>query len=127
MQNSDAINSQVNASRADSSAAIFEMTNMWLETVIEHPGIMRDLHSTKSLKSTEESRLIAWMRSMWGVREFIWRQHRDGVVDQATFESAMDQRWFFETLRGREWWDATAVGTFDPEFVDLINNQYRDK
>ena len=124
-RNTDAINAQVIASEAESKAATFEVLNKSFEQIIEYPEIMVDLHSTKSLKSEEESRLIAWMVSLWDTREFAWLQYRDGIIDQASFDTYIDQRWFFATERGREWWDANAVSNYDPEFVELINSQYR--
>ena len=125
-QNTDAINAQLVANRGEARAAIWEQVTSALILQTENPRIMMNLRSAGDLSAEEQGELDSFLILMWGTREFVWLQYRDGVVDEATYKTIMDERHLFTLPRVSEWWDERAATFYDPEFVELINSQYRD-
>jgi hypothetical protein len=124
-QNTDAINAQLIANRAESRAAIFELVSQAVEQTVEHPDISVSLHSTGPLTPEAEAKMDNWLTGFWAAREFLWLQYQDGVIDQATFESIIDGGGILALPRVSDWWDRSAAMLYDPDFVRLINTRYR--
>ena len=125
-QNTDAINAQLVANRGEARAAIWEQVTAGLVLETENPRIQMNLRSVGDLSEEEQTELQTYLILLWGTREFVWLQYRDGVVDEATYKTIMDERHLFTLPRVSEWWDERAATFYDPEFVELINSQYRD-
>lgn len=125
-QNTDAINAQIQASRAESRAAIWELAFKSIDQSIANPSISINLESTEVLSAEDEAQLFDYLIGFWATREFVWLQYRDGVVDEKTYKAMMDERLMFDFPKVASWWDEFALEYFDSEFVELINTQYRN-
>ena len=125
-QNTDAIDAQLVANRAEARAAIWTLVSKSSEYAIAQPRIGKNLKSTEMLSDEDQQVLFDWLVVFWGTREFVWLQFRDGVVDQSTYETIMDQRILLANPRVSEWWDEWAVQLYDPDFVKVIDDHYRN-
>lgn len=125
-QNTEAIHAQLVANRAEARAAIWALVSKSNDYAIAEPRIKLSLYKNEAMTDEEESQMIDWLTDFWGTREFVWLQYRDGVVDEATYKTIIDERFMFGFPRVSEWWDEYAHQIYDPDFVELINSEYRD-
>jgi hypothetical protein len=124
-QNTEAINAQLLATKAESRAAIWEMVYTSLDQLVANPRISIALGTSEKLSEEEQQQVSDWLVGFWGTREFVWLQYQDGTIDQKTFEAIIDERHFLQLPRVSLWWDESAHIAYDPEFVELINSDYR--
>jgi len=62
--------------------------------------------------------MLAFIR----MREYEWLQYRNGVLDQATWETYRGAiAGNLSNPRSRRWWQETAQRYFDPGFVEEVN------
>ena len=125
-QNTDAIDAQLVANRAEARAAIWALVSKSTEYTIAQPRIGQNLKSTEMLSDEDQQVVFDWLVVFWGTREFVWLQFRDGVVDESTYKTIMDQRILLANPRVSEWWDQWAMQLYDPDFVKVINDRYRN-
>ena len=125
-QNTDAIDAQLVANRAEARAAIWALVSKSSEYTIAQPRIGQNLKSTEMLSDEDQQVVFDWLVVFWGTREFVWLQFRDGVVDESTYKTIMDQRILLANPRVSEWWDQWAMQLYDPDFVKVINDRYRN-
>ena len=76
-----------------------------LQSLIDYPEIWL-LYWKEKLTAEEQSRLHSFLIRALRFREFIWRQHKLGLLDKETFETyivVVAQQ--LSTERNRFWWD----------------------
>ena len=93
-----------------------------VESLIQHPDIWL-MFWKEELTDLERSRLHSFMLRALRFREYIWRQHKLGLLDKDTFETyilVVTQQ--LSSKRTRDWWNSYKLsGTFDPEFIKLVD------
>lgn len=96
--------------------------NTEIESLIEHPEIWLLMWKEK-ITAEEQSRIHFFLVRSLRFREFIWRQHKTGLLDKETFEtyfSVVAQT--LSTERSKSWWDSYKnSGIFDSEFVEMVD------
>ena len=125
-QNTEAIHAQLVANRAETRAAIWALVTKSNDYIIDEPGILLSLFTNEGMTDEKELQMNQWLIQFWGSREFVWLQYRDGVVDESTYKTIIDERYMFEYPRMSEWRDKTAHHIYDPDFVEPVNSEYRD-
>ena len=122
-QNTDALNAQLGSNRVAARAAIFELAMKPVEYRMNSPRIYRNLNSSEELSIEEEGEMDGYIQGIWVAREFVWLQFKDGVLDEATFETMMDDVRFLDNYRHSDWWDNRAAAVLDADFVEYINSR----
>ena len=120
-QNTDALNAQLGSNRVAARAAIFEIALKPVDYRMNSPRIYRNLNSTEELSIEEEGELDGYIQGIWVAREFAWLQYQDGALDEATFETVMEDVAFLDNHRHRQWWNTRAAAVLDAEFVEYVN------
>lgn len=97
--------------------------NAEVETLIEHPEIWLMMWKDK-LSPEEQSRIHWFLIRAMRFREFIWRQHKMGLLDKVTYESYIGVvAQTLSTERSKVWWNSYKhSGIFDPEFIELVED-----
>lgn len=110
-------------SQSQTRTDLRHLSNVEVSQLVEHPDIWLLMWKDK-LAPEEQSRLHSFLIGAIRFREFIWRQFKMGLLDRATFEGyirVVPQMLSFQ--RTRKWWDDYGqTGTFDPEFVDYVED-----
>jgi uncharacterized protein YbaA (DUF1428 family) len=125
-QNTDALNAQLGSNRVVARAAIFELGIKPVEFRMNSPRIYANLRSSESLSIEEEGELDGYIQTIWVAREFVWLQYKDGSLDEATFETMMDDVRLLSIPRMREWWDDNSNAIFEPDFVEYMNTRFQN-
>jgi hypothetical protein len=94
-----------------------------LSMQLDNPHIYPFVHDVSSLTDAQKQQLSTWLVAFSRVREGIWLQYVNGVIDERTLDSYMAPFVAVMSLaHTREWWRRrTARGVFDQEFVDNVN------
>jgi hypothetical protein len=122
-QNTDALNAQLGSNRVAARAAIFELAMKPVEYRMNSPRLYRNLNSSEELSIEEEGEMDGYIQGIWVAREFVWLQFKDGALDEATFETMMDDVTFLDNYRHSDWWDNRAAAVLDADFVEYINSR----
>jgi hypothetical protein len=96
-----------------------------LYKIVDYPEIFDAFHK-ETLTREEKIRLNEWLIADLRGREFEWMQHRDGSIDQGTFESykaAVTVN--LGTPRTRNWWQVNRP-LFDPKFAEFVDSVIRE-
>ena len=109
-------------SKGQTRTELRHMAQSEVYKVIEQPDIMKS-YSKEVLTEDEKVRLHAWLINGMRLREFIWRQHQQGLLDSQTFENYMQALLvILASDRTRQWWDKFKTVGFDLNFVALVDN-----
>lgn len=113
------------AAHATARTAIWQINQMTTASLIRVPRIAVSMRKPGLLTLEEKTELFSWLVSYYGVREFVWLQYRDGVVDQRTFDTYLDGIENQLVLpRNLSWWRKFSDTMYDPEFVNFVNAKY---
>ncbi len=110
------------AVNAEARATQWQLQTAMLDHLIENPSIQ--LMWTQSEALTDEQKVVLgnFLFEFFGQREFMYLQHRSGVIDEATMETIMsDVVQILVYPRIKHWWDLTSDFYFDGDFVRLVN------
>ena len=113
------------ATFAETRTAIWQINQMTSASLIQVPRIAVSMRKPELLTLEEKTELFSWLVSFYGVREFVWLQYKDGVVDESTFTTYLDGVENQLVLpRVYSWWQKFGNNMFDPKFVEFVNAQY---
>lgn len=113
------------ATYAETRTAIWQINQMTTASLIQVPRIAVSMRKPGLLTLEEKTELFSWLVSFYGVREFVWLQYRDGVVDQSTFDTYLDGVENQLVLpRNIAWWKKFGDTMYDPGFIELVNAKY---
>jgi len=126
-----------NALYAQSRQAILEAALQEIAMQAEYPELSLNIIKKEPLSPAEQVRLDAWLSLILRVREFAWLQYRNGIIDEAQWETEMAVIVFiFDAERNRVWWNNAGrnyVGQTFQNFIDGIiagtpatNEMWRD-
>jgi len=112
------------ATHATTRTAIWQINQMTTASLIEVPRIAVSMRKPEPLTLEEKTELFSWLSSFYGVREFVWLQYRDGVLDKSTFKTYLENVENQLVLpRVQSWWQKFGNGMYDPEFVKFVNHK----
>ena len=99
-----------------------------LSMQLDNPHVYPFVHDVSSLTDDQKLQLSTWLVAFSRVREGIWLQYENGVIDERTLDSYMAPFVGVMSLEHtREWWRRrTARGVFDQGFVDNVNETLAD-
>jgi hypothetical protein len=99
-----------------------------LDHLIENPAIQTMWTQRDALTDEQKVVLGNWLFEFFGQREFLYLQHRSGVIDDATLETMIsDVVQILIYPRIHQWWDLTSEFYFDRGFVELVNGQANEE
>ena len=105
--------------QASARQAIAENDQQFLFRVMDNPELSL-LRYKAELTDAEKIRLSMYLVAIFRMRENLWRQYREGVLDEATWKSYSSSIAAFASPRVRNWLDnETIAQQFDPEFVSV--------
>jgi hypothetical protein len=88
--------------------------------VLDEPEILL-LRYKPELTDEEKIRLSMYLTTFFRLRESNWRQYRNGVLDEATWNSYKGSIRAFASASVRTWSDHPMVAqTIDPEFLSMV-------
>ena len=88
---------------------------------MEYPDIQQSIYRPGKLEWDDKVRLYYWLIAFSRIREHLWLQYRDGVLDEAAWNSYKTVIPFiFSTDRTQHYW-STFSANFDPGFVEVVN------
>ena len=117
-----AIQMRQNASaiQASTRQAILQEDQNMLLYVMNDPDLPM-LRFKTELTDKEKIRLGCYMIMFLRMRENNWRQHKNGVLDNATWASYRSSIRTFASPRVISWINHPRIGeSFDPEFIELV-------
>jgi len=99
--------------------AIAENDQQFLFRVMDNPDLSL-LRYKADLSDEEKIRLSVYLIAIFRMRENLWRQYREGVLDEATWISYRSSIAAFASERVKVWINnETVARQFDPEFISL--------
>ena len=115
-----------NALLANSRQSTMNADVEMISTLISNPQAWANAFKTDTdLPFAEQRQVINVFAGLLRIREFAWFQYKNGIMDQATFNSylAPTVRWIKMGDNIKHWESLSC--DFDPEFVAHINNQLK--
>jgi hypothetical protein len=103
---------------------MIEQTQDELHLIVNDPSIHELFVRDGSLGPDEQVKLNAFLVSFMRQREWEWFQHRDGVIDQAAFESYYTViPLLLANERVRRWWERVGKSGFNEAFVQEVDSR----
>ena len=114
-----------NISQGQTRTEFRNMAGQELFKVIDHPEVLRCLlDDTAALTTDQKIRVYEWLLGCLRMREYIWLQHRAGLLDSVTFQTySQSIRHILSSNRGRRWWHEFKSAGFHAEFVRFVDDQ----
>ena len=108
--------------QASTRQAILEADQTFLFKVLDDPSLITSRYKPE-LTDEEKIRLSAYWVSFLRMRENLWFQYQNGVLDEATWQSYRRSITAMANARFRTWWKNYAVArrAFDPKFISLVD------
>ena len=102
----------------NSRQAALEADLSLLSSQINNPEVGARILELDAQVIQDQAMLISFMR----IREYQWFQFKNGTLDRKAFESYVSpvEGWISSEI-GAEWWTSVAKSSFDPEFVEFID------
>ena len=117
-----------NAIRAQSRQALLTASQAELFVQMENPDMLVCLIRPEELSLEEHVKVSSWLYSIFRARHFAWLQYRNGVIDEAQWETERAViRQFLSSQRVRDWWAKLGRGGFGDEFADFLDEQVKDQ
>jgi hypothetical protein len=117
-----------NALYAESRQSVLTAAQTELFVLVENPDIVLTVLKDDPLTEEDQVKVGAWLAAAMRAREYSWLQHRDGIIDEAQWDTEVAIiLWILSTARTRDWWEnrgrfGSSAGF--AEFVDsAIQNQ----
>ncbi len=99
-------------------SADLEIIYKWME----YPDIQESVGNPEKLEPNKKVRLYYWLIAFSRIREHLWFQYRDGVLDEDAWTSYRTVIPFIlSTERTRRYW-AEFSPNFDPAYVKMVND-----
>ena len=99
------IRQNTNALYAESRQSVLTAAQTELFVLVENPNLIVSVAKDDPLTEEEQVALGAWLAAAMRAREFSWLQYRDGVIDEAQWETeVIIIRWLLDSERTRDWW-----------------------
>jgi len=107
--------------RSESRQALMNNEKDILLAYLENQDLFDKLSSPEALSSADQRRFSAlWILNMRN-REHEWFQYKDGILDEATWQSYRQiMRLILTSKRHRMWWGKIKVA-YDPDFVTMVD------
>lgn len=87
---------------------------------MEWPEIQGSIGNPEKLEFSDKVRLYNWIVAFSRIREHLWFQYRDGILDESAWNSYRSVIPFIlSTERTRRYW-AEVSPNFDPGYVEMV-------
>jgi len=112
-----------NISQGQTRTEFRNMVSQELFKIIEFPEIMECAYSDKSALTLEQKiRVHNYFLEAMRMREYIWLQHRAGLLDDVAFQTySQSIPHILNSQRGRRWWRAYHNAGFHLEFIRFVD------
>jgi len=88
---------------------------------MEWPEIQASISNPEKLEFSDKVRLYNWIVAFSRIREHLWFQYRDGILDESAWNSYRSVIPFIlSTERTRRYW-AEVSPNFDSGYVEMVN------
>ena len=116
------VRQNTNALYAESRQAVLTAGQNELFVLVENPDLLLSVTRGDPLTEAEQVKLGAWLAATMRAREFSWLRYRDGIIDEAQWESeVLIIRFLLDSTRTREWWANVGRFNANPSFVDFVD------
>jgi hypothetical protein len=108
--------------QASTRQAILDADQKFLFCVLDDPDLIL-LRYKPELTDADKIRLSAYWISFLRMRENLWFQYQNGVLDEGTWQSYRRSITAMASTRFRTWWKNYAIArrAFDPKFMSLVD------
>lgn len=105
--------------QASTRQAIAENDQQFLLLIVKNPQLT-ELRYKPELNDDEKIQLSMYLVAFFRMRENLWRQYHEGVLDEATWMSYRNAIPAFASPRVRHWLNNDTIARmFDSEFISL--------
>ena len=113
--------------RSESRKALLSNDQTSLLVALDHVDIFEKMTSPEELSHEDQLRL-SWVYAIdMRNREFEYFQYREGVLDEAAWQSYREIILMnHATDRGRRWWETVGRTIFDSDFAESVDELLRD-
>ena len=116
------IRQNTNALYAESRQSVLTAAQTELFALVENPNLIVSVAKDDPLTEEEQVALGAWLAAAMRAREFSWLQYRDGVIDEAQWETeVIIIRWLLDSERTRDWWANSGRFQSNLSFVAFVD------
>ncbi len=107
--------------RSESRQALLNNDRASLLPYLDNMDLFEKLADQQELSRSDQRRFsVLWIINMRN-REHEWFQYKDGILDEATWQSYREiMRLTLASNRHRTWWNKAKIA-FDPDFVELVD------
>lgn len=114
-QNTEALNAQ-------SRQSVLTSAQNQLLLVVDHPDLFTSMTRPGPLTAEENAKLDAWLTASMRGREFAWLQYRNGLIDEAQWNTEMAvTRIVLSAPRTRLWWNKLGHSYVSNEYAAFVD------
>lgn len=116
------------AIQAQSRQAVLTAAQTEIFAITDNPDIIVLMTKPDALSPEEHVKVASWLFALFRARQFAWLQHRNGVIDDSQWETELSViRFYFDSQRVQDWWNALGRAAFGNEYADFIDSLVRDQ
>jgi hypothetical protein len=99
-----------------------------LLAIMDHADVVvASLRDVNALSPEENVKLHFWLTALMRSREFVWLQHRAGIIDEVQWsQELLILSRFVAGKVPRLWWETVGRESFAREFVAFVDEHLRD-
>ena len=121
------IRQNTNALFAESRQSVLNAAQTELLVLTENPDLILAVLDDDPLTEGEQVKLSAWLTAAMRAREFSWLQYRDGIIDEAQWDTEVVViLWILDTPRTRDWWENIGQFSYSAGFVEFVGELLND-
>ena len=111
------------AIHAQSRQAVKEGALSELFKVMDDPELNLLVTDKEQLTQLEQSKLNAYFFASLRAREFSWLQYKNGLIDEAQWQTELAvTKFFLDSKKIRIWWNKLGKNGFSQEYVEFIED-----
>ena len=115
------IRQNTNALYAESRQSVLTAAQSELFEVVRDPDLVLAVLEEEPLSAANQVKLGAWLTAAMRAREFSWLQYRDGIIDEAQWETEVAiVLWLLDAPRTRDWWENSGRFVYSAGFVEFV-------
>jgi hypothetical protein len=118
------VRQNTSAQFAESRQAVLSASREEIILTMEDPSLVLALTNSDPLTAEENIRVDGFLSVVLRAREFAWLQYRDGVIDDAQWNTEFNVlAAFLDSSRTRLWWNTIGRDFFSEEFVRFVDSE----
>jgi hypothetical protein len=117
-----------NALYAESRQSVLTAAQTELFVLVENPDIVLTVLKDDPLTEEDQVKVGAWLAAAMRAREYSWLQHRDGIIDEAQWETEVAIiLWILDTARTRDWWEKRGRFGSSAGFAEFVDSAIQNQ